>query len=297
MNTLSLNSFSSDSLKDINYNLEENKSVSILTDSVSAVNSFYNVLTGKDNYSGNLMLMSMECRDYPEVVRKLCGFVSLNTGLYEDSSVRSNIIVYSMYCGFDEEEIKDRAALLLKKIGLWEQRGKLVRKLDELSKLKLRFILSVIHSPKVIFVLDALNSVDEDELGEIKEYLDYLQNTENISVVNVTTNPNLCLPDDEILIVTGSLLRTYGSLDKIIEDCELNDLAVVGTADNKLDYDGSYTVNEDSSFSIEINSESEISDIIKEIAIRDNRITKAYLKKVSLKDVFEYYCKVVENDI
>ncbi len=296
MDILSLNSFSSDLLKNINYNIEENKSVSILTDSESAVDSFYSALTGKDSYSGNLMLMSMECRDYPEVVRKLCGFVSLNTGLYEDSTVKNNILVYSMYCGFDAESIKDRIVLLLKKIGLWEQRGKLVRKLDDLSKLKLRFILSVIHSPKVVFILDALNSVDEDELGEINDFVEYLKAKENVSVVNITVNPNLCFKDDEILIITGQALRTYGSLRQIIDDCELNDIAVVGTADNKLDYDGSYTVNEDGSFSIEINSVNNISDIIKEVAIRDNRITKAYLKKVSLKDVFDYYCKVVEND-
>ena len=93
MDILSLNSFSSDLLKDINYNIEENKSVSILMNSVSAVDSFYFALTGKDSYSGNLMLMSMECRDYPEVVRKLCGFVSLNTGLYEDSTVKNNILL------------------------------------------------------------------------------------------------------------------------------------------------------------------------------------------------------------
>ncbi len=295
MNILGLNSFSSDSLKDINYNIEENKSVSILTDSAKVVDSFYSVLTGKDKYSGNLTLMSMECRDYPEVVRKLCGFVSLNTGLYEDSTVKNNILVYSMYCGFDAESIKDRTVFLLKKIGLWEQRGKLVRKLDDLSKLKLRFVLSVIHSPKVLFILDALNSVDEDELGEISNFVEYLKAEENVSVVNITVNPNLCFEGDEILIVTGSSLRTCGSLQKIIDDCELNDLAVIVTADNNLDYDGAYTVNEDGSFSIEINSENNISDIIKEVAIRDNRITKAYLKKVSLKDVFDYYCKAVED--
>lgn len=47
MDILSLNSFSSDLLKDINYNIEENKSVSILMNSVSAVDSFYFALTEK----------------------------------------------------------------------------------------------------------------------------------------------------------------------------------------------------------------------------------------------------------
>lgn len=113
--------------------------------------------------------------------------------------------------------------------------------------------------------------------------MEYLKAKETVSVVNITVNPNLCFKDDEILIITGQVLRTYGSLYQIIDDCELNDIAVVSTADNKLDYDGSYTVNEDGSFSIEINSDNNVSDIIKEVAIRDNRITKAYLKKSHLK--------------
>lgn len=91
MNTLSLISFTADSINNINYDLAENKSVSVLTDSALTVDSLYAVLSGRSEYGGNLSLFSMECRDYPEVVRRLCGFVSLKTGLYEDSTVKNNL--------------------------------------------------------------------------------------------------------------------------------------------------------------------------------------------------------------
>ncbi len=297
MNTLSLISFTADSINNINYDLAENKSVSVLTDSTLTVDSLYAVLSGRSEYSGNLSLYAMECRDYPEVIRRLCGFVSLKTGLYEDSTVKNNLLVYSAYQGYDQEDIKERITSLLKKIGLWEHRGNLVRKLDDLSKLKLRYVMAVLHSPKILFSFDALSSVDEDETGDIGEFLNYLKTQEKISVVNITTKPDLCFRDDDILIVTDSELKAVGSAEEIIRLCPLKDLAVISTADNSLDYDGSFSVNEDGSFSIDIEAENDISQIIKSVALRDNRITCAYLKKVSLKDAFNYYCKAVEENI
>lgn len=291
MDILSFNSVSSLSLNEINFALAESESMSILTDSDKTVDSLYKIFIGKSQYNGSIQALSMECREYPAVMRQLCGFVNNSVGVYEDSTVKFNIIVYSQYCGFKREDIESRVHLLLKKIGLWEFRDILVRKIDTVSKLKLRIILACMHSPKLLFLFDVFKDFEREELEDIFNFFDYLKKNEKLSFVNITTNSDCCLPNESTYIIVNGKTKAYGLPSKIIAENSLKDLAVIKTVDSQLSYDGEYQKNKDGSFSISISDGENISDIIKKVVLGGNQVVSANLKSVTLEDVFRFYCE------
>jgi len=93
-------------------------------------------------------------------IRKNIGYMSQRFSLYADMTIRENIRLYGTIYGMSERAIAEGADRLLGALGLTDRADELVGTLPLGWKQKLAFLVSMLHSPKIVFLDEPTGGVD-----------------------------------------------------------------------------------------------------------------------------------------
>jgi ABC-2 type transport system ATP-binding protein len=86
--------------------------------------------------------------------------MSQKFSLYNDLTVRENIMFYGGIYGLSNKDIKDKTADLLERLELKDEAKKLVKLLPLGWKQKLAFSVAIVHNPKIVFLDEPTGGVD-----------------------------------------------------------------------------------------------------------------------------------------
>jgi ABC-2 type transport system ATP-binding protein len=86
--------------------------------------------------------------------------MSQKFSLYEDLTVKENLMLFGGIYGLSDELIKSKTKELLEKLGLQNDADKLVGSLPLGWKQKLAFSTAIFHSPKIVFLDEPTGGVD-----------------------------------------------------------------------------------------------------------------------------------------
>jgi ABC-2 type transport system ATP-binding protein len=95
-----------------------------------------------------------------EQVRRNIGYMSQRFSLYEDLTVRENIQLYGGIYGLTDDQIAERTAALVERLGLAGALDDLVGKVPLGWKQKLAFSVAILHEPKIVFLDEPTGGVD-----------------------------------------------------------------------------------------------------------------------------------------
>ena len=95
-----------------------------------------------------------------EKIKKNLGYMSQKFSLYENLTVRENLNFFGGIYGISRENLKTKGAELLEKIGLEQEKNKLVSELPLGWKQKLAFSVAVFHEPQIVFLDEPTGGVD-----------------------------------------------------------------------------------------------------------------------------------------
>ena len=95
-----------------------------------------------------------------EKIKENIGYMSQKFSLYEDLTVMENIRFFGGIYGLSRKEIKARMGQMLERIGLQDQKQKLVSDLPLGWKQKLAFSVAIFHNPQIVFLDEPTGGVD-----------------------------------------------------------------------------------------------------------------------------------------
>ena len=95
-----------------------------------------------------------------EEIRRNIGYMSQRFSLYEDLTVGENIRLYGGIYGLSDDQIAQRMAALVERLGLAGAVDDLVGKLPLGWKQKLAFSVAILHEPKIVFLDEPTGGVD-----------------------------------------------------------------------------------------------------------------------------------------
>jgi ABC-2 type transport system ATP-binding protein len=95
-----------------------------------------------------------------EKVKRKIGYMSQKFSLYEDLTVRENIVLYGGIYGLSNKAIKDKSQKMLTDLELSEVSKTLVRSLPLGWKQKLAFSVAIMHDPAIVFLDEPTGGVD-----------------------------------------------------------------------------------------------------------------------------------------
>lgn len=110
--------------------------------------------------SGEALVAGFDVKKNTEMVKKSIGYMSQKFSMYDDLTIKENIIFFGGIYGLSKVEIKEKTARLLADLGLEEAIDKLVGSLPLGWKQKLSFSVALLHEPKIVFLDEPTGGVD-----------------------------------------------------------------------------------------------------------------------------------------
>ena len=95
-----------------------------------------------------------------ERIKRDIGYMSQRFSLYDDLTVRENIRLYGGIYDLSGQEIRDRTALMLGRLGLEHAADQFVRAIPLGWRQKLAFSVALLHQPSVVFLDEPTSGVD-----------------------------------------------------------------------------------------------------------------------------------------
>jgi ABC-2 type transport system ATP-binding protein len=110
--------------------------------------------------SGEVIVAGFDARKEPEKIKKNIGYMCQKFSLYDDLTVKENIMLYGGIYGIKKEVILERTRNLLERLNFAEYGDRLISSLPLGLKQKLAFSVAVLHEPKIVFLDEPTGGVD-----------------------------------------------------------------------------------------------------------------------------------------
>jgi ABC-2 type transport system ATP-binding protein len=110
--------------------------------------------------SGEVSVAGYDAYKQTELIKKNIGYMCQKFSLYEDLTVRENIILYGGIYGMSKSLIKERLTELLTKLRFREYENRIIADLPLGLRQKLAFSVAILHEPRIVFLDEPTGGVD-----------------------------------------------------------------------------------------------------------------------------------------
>jgi ABC-2 type transport system ATP-binding protein len=110
--------------------------------------------------SGTVNVAGFDAYLQPEMIKKHIGYMCQKFSLYEDLTVKENIMLYGGIYGMRLALIKTRVHELLERLNFQEYEDRIISDLPLGLRQKLAFSVAVLHEPKIVFLDEPTGGVD-----------------------------------------------------------------------------------------------------------------------------------------
>lgn len=110
--------------------------------------------------SGEVMVAGFDAYKQSEKIKKNIGYMCQKFSLYEDLTVKENIVLYGGIYGMSKLLIRQRLGELLEKLSFQEYENRMISDLPLGLRQKLAFSVAVLHEPRIVFLDEPTGGVD-----------------------------------------------------------------------------------------------------------------------------------------
>jgi ABC-2 type transport system ATP-binding protein len=163
--------------------------------------------------SGKVTVAGFDAMKQPESIKKHIGYMCQKFSLYEDLTVRENIILYGSIYGMKPDILRERMKEMLERLSFTEYENRVISGIPLGLRQKLAFAVAVLHSPQIVFLDEPTGGVDpitrrqfwemiyETAAGGITvfvttHYMDEAEYCDRISIMNEGKIVALDTPDN-----------------------------------------------------------------------------------------------------
>jgi ABC-2 type transport system ATP-binding protein len=110
--------------------------------------------------SGKAKVAGFDVYRQTELIKKNIGYMSQKFALYDDLTVRENIVFFGGIYGLSRSVIKEKIKAIVAELGLQQIIDQLVGALPLGWKQKLSFSVALLHEPRIVFLDEPTSGVD-----------------------------------------------------------------------------------------------------------------------------------------
>ena len=110
--------------------------------------------------SGEVHVAGFDAFHQPEMIKKQIGYMCQKFSLYEDLTVKENIVLYGGIYGMRTALIRERESELLDRLKFRDYENRIIGDLPLGLRQKLAFAIAVLHQPSIVFLDEPTGGVD-----------------------------------------------------------------------------------------------------------------------------------------
>ena len=245
-----------------------------------------NVLTTLANKtSGEIVVNGLDFSKFPSESKTYLGVVPQEFNFNWFEKVEDIVVQQAGYYGMPVSEAKDRAEILLKRLGLWDKKDTVSMKLSGGMKRRLMIVRALIHKPEILILDEPSAGVDVDLRREMWEFVREL-NREGMTII-LTTHyleeaENLC---DRVGIINKGNILEVGTVKSLLSELTKDTLVLDIVGDTK-DLPDRYRLKGDSQLETDLLQGEDLYAITNELHSKGLQVTGIRNKTNRLEEVF-----------
>ena len=182
--------------------------------------TFMRIIAGVMNFKGRVNVLGSQYPRESNQAKQHIGYMPQVFGLYQDLSVRENLVFFAEIFGMSKSQISKRIPELLEFASLGEFKDRLAGKLSGGMKQKLALCACLIHEPRLLILDEPGAGVDPISRQEFWEILNSLVE-KGIMVVVATTYMDEAERCERVAYLRDGRIFADGSVQQIRNDYPL----------------------------------------------------------------------------
>jgi ABC-2 type transport system ATP-binding protein len=237
---------------------------------------------------GSCRVCGISSPDEPAKAHRLCGTVTESAKMYGHMTGMQNLVFFGQAFGMGHEQCRERAALLLKRLDLWDARGVKLGAYSTGMAKRLSLARALMHCPKVLLLDEPYSGLDAESESVVDETLSSLMRTEGTAVLICTHQPecaeSLC---GSFGILNNGTLLADGDTESLRVSAGMKIGAAVRLAEN--DTAEGFERCSGGWWRTGIADEKEMPAAISKLVAGGHKIFEAKLEKPAVRDIYKQY--------
>lgn len=173
--------------------------------------------------SGEAEVAGFDVYKQSEGIKKNIGYMSQKFSLYGDLTVAENIRFWGAIYGLNKSETAERGGRIIESLEMREWKNYFVKELPLGWKQKLSFSISIMHSPKVVFLDEPTGGVDPVVRRKFWEMI-YEASQNGITIFVTTHYMDEAEYCDRVSIMVDGKIEALGSPKSLKEKFQRSDM-------------------------------------------------------------------------
>lgn len=195
-------------LNNLDFSVKKGEIFGFLGPSGAGKTTTIKILTGQLNQdSGSVTVLGNNSQHFKENIYEHIGVVTHDSGLYENLLAYNNLVTFARIFNSDKKSIDP----LLKRVGLYNDRNKLVKKFSQGMKQRLILARAILNRPEILFLDEPTNGIDPGTTKEIHKLIFELRDSGTtifLTTHNMTEATKLC---DRVALLNDGKIAEIGS--------------------------------------------------------------------------------------
>lgn len=216
------------------------------------------------------------------------GFLTEERSLITSKTVLEQAIYYGVLKGMTKEEVEIKLDEYLEEFNIKEYKNKKIKELSKGNQQKIQFIISILHSPRLLILDEPFSGLDPINVEMFKKVILRLKKNKTMIIFSSHMMEHIEYFCDSLVILVKGNTVLEGKLIKIKEDYRKKNIKVIADIDidevKKIDgvVDVSKNKNE---YNIKIEDTKYVNDVFKKISKYKN-VVKFVVEEPTLNEIF-----------
>ncbi|MGI6282925.1 ABC transporter ATP-binding protein [Caproicibacterium sp. XB2] len=235
--------------------------------------------------SGRCMVMEIDPEKNPARLHSVCGVVTPSAHLYGCMTGRENLAFFGETAGMTASDAQVRAAELMKDLGIWQARETLVRDFPSGVMQRLSLARALMIHPKVLLLDEPFQGLDPESTQAVLGLLTGLKQQEGLTILLCTHHPAYAqLLCTQFGILREGVILAAGGTKELCRKAECSIRA--GVCLPEQDSLTGFIKGADGFWQKQIEKESDMPDLLREIVAAGHDVYEAHLYRPTLADAY-----------
>ena len=216
------------------------------------------------------------------------GFLTEERSLITSKTVLEQAIYYGVLKGMTEKEVEKKLDEYLDEFNIKEYKNKKIKELSKGNQQKIQFIISILHSPRLLILDEPFSGLDPINVEMFKKVILRLKKNKTMIIFSSHMMEHIEYFCDSLVILVKGNTVLEGKLTKIKEDYRKKNIKVIAdlNVDEIKKIKGVVEVTKNKNeYTIKIEDIAYVNDVFKKVS-KYNNVIKFVVEEPTLNEIF-----------